>query len=158
MDNKNNGAQRMPSPFISFLPIVLLMGLLYFTISNFGSDSLSGGSQISLLLTSAFLRIPRYGILPHTVERLRTRHCQQYIRRIYSPNHTADYRSVKRNMDDKRSSTNTYILWHKDNPSRFLPSLIVHNMHIGIGHDRKLVDHHSHYRYRPDGYRKSTRI
>ena len=54
MDNKNNGAQRMPSPFISFLPIALLMGLLYFTISNFGSDSLSGGSQISLLLTSAF--------------------------------------------------------------------------------------------------------
>ena len=44
----------MPSPFISFLPIALLMGLLYFTISNFGSDSLSGGSQISLLLTSAF--------------------------------------------------------------------------------------------------------
>ena len=54
MDNKNNGEQRMPSPFISFLPIALLMGLLYFTISNFGSDSLSGGSQISLLLTSAF--------------------------------------------------------------------------------------------------------
>ena len=54
MDNKNNSAQRMPSPFISFLPIALLMGLLYFTISNFGSDSLSGGSQISLLLTSAF--------------------------------------------------------------------------------------------------------
>ena len=54
MDNKNNGTQRMPSPFISFLPIALLMGLLYFTISNFGSDSLSGGSQISLLLTSAF--------------------------------------------------------------------------------------------------------
>lgn len=54
MNNKNNGAQRMPSPFISFLPIALLMGLLYFTISNFGSDSLSGGSQISLLLTSAF--------------------------------------------------------------------------------------------------------
>ena len=54
MNNKNNGTQRMPSPFISFLPIALLMGLLYFTISNFGSDSLSGGSQISLLLTSAF--------------------------------------------------------------------------------------------------------
>ena len=54
MNNKFDDTQHIPSPFISFLPIAFLMGLLVFTISNFGSDSLSGGSQVSLLLTSAF--------------------------------------------------------------------------------------------------------
>lgn len=54
MNNKFDETQHIPSPFISFLPIAFLMGLLVFTISNFGSDSLSGGSQVSLLLTSAF--------------------------------------------------------------------------------------------------------
>lgn len=58
--------KKIPSPLVSFLPIVLLIGMLFATIRTFGSDALSGGSQISLLSTTAvcvfigvaFYRIP----------------------------------------------------------------------------------------------------
>lgn len=45
--------KKIPSPLVSFLPIVLLIGMLFATIRTFGSDALSGGSQISLLTTTA---------------------------------------------------------------------------------------------------------
>ena len=58
--------KKIHSPLVSFLPIVLLIGMLFATIRTFGSDALSGGSQISLLTTTAvcvfigvaFYRIP----------------------------------------------------------------------------------------------------
>jgi NhaC family Na+:H+ antiporter len=45
---------KLPSPLVSFLPILLLVGILAVTIHTFGSDALSGASQISLLTTTAF--------------------------------------------------------------------------------------------------------
>ncbi|MCD8183611.1 MAG: Na+/H+ antiporter NhaC [Bacteroides sp.] len=58
--------KKVPSPIVSLLPIVILVGMLFTTIRTFGSDALSGGSQISLLTTTAvcvfigmaFYRIP----------------------------------------------------------------------------------------------------
>ena len=58
--------KKIPSPLVSLFPIVFLVGMLFFTIRTFGSDALSGGSQISLLVTTAlcvfigivFYRIP----------------------------------------------------------------------------------------------------
>lgn len=49
-----NTEKKTPSPLVSLLPIALLIGLLYVTISTFGGDALGGGSQISLLSTTAF--------------------------------------------------------------------------------------------------------
>ncbi len=46
---KNN----IPAPFISLLPILALICMLFFTIHTFGSDALEGGSQISLLTATA---------------------------------------------------------------------------------------------------------
>lgn len=46
--------KKIPSPLVSLLPIVLLVGMLFATIHTFGSDALEGGSQISLLTTTAF--------------------------------------------------------------------------------------------------------
>ncbi|MFA6872171.1 MAG: Na+/H+ antiporter NhaC family protein [Bacteroidaceae bacterium] len=43
---------KMPSPYLSVIPIVVLVILLAITIHLFGSDALSGGSQICLLLAS----------------------------------------------------------------------------------------------------------
>lgn len=43
----------VPHPLVSVIPIVVLIGLLATVISLFGSDSLSGGSQIALLLGMA---------------------------------------------------------------------------------------------------------
>ena len=45
--------QTYPSPLMSILPIVLLVVLLFFTIKSFGSDALSGASQVCLLITTA---------------------------------------------------------------------------------------------------------
>lgn len=43
----------MPSPLLSLVPIVVLVGLLFATIRTFGSDALSGGSQVVLLISTA---------------------------------------------------------------------------------------------------------
>ena len=47
-----NSAKR-PSLVLSLIPIVVMVVLLFFTIHIFGSDALSGGSQVVLLLTTA---------------------------------------------------------------------------------------------------------
>ena len=45
--------KKQPSALISLMPIVVLVLLLVVTIRSFGSDSLLGASQISLLAVSA---------------------------------------------------------------------------------------------------------
>ena len=45
--------KKIPSPGISLIPVLILTGLLFATIRSFGSDSLEGGSQVSLLIASA---------------------------------------------------------------------------------------------------------
>ena len=44
---------KIPSPKVAFIPILIMVVALYFTISTFGSDSLNGANQIVLLMTSA---------------------------------------------------------------------------------------------------------
>lgn len=48
-----NRNRKLPPVWLAFLPLVVLVGLLVCVISAFGSDALSGGSQIALLTTSA---------------------------------------------------------------------------------------------------------
>lgn len=57
--------KKFPSPFVSLIPIAALIVLLFFTISTFGSDALTGASQVSLLVATAlcvFIGMWRYGI------------------------------------------------------------------------------------------------
>lgn len=44
---------RIPHPLVSIIPVAVLIGFLALVISLFGSDSLSGGSQIALLMGMA---------------------------------------------------------------------------------------------------------
>ena len=44
---------RLPSPLFSLMPILVLVALLFVTIRTFGSDALSGGSQVVLLTATA---------------------------------------------------------------------------------------------------------
>ncbi|MDR1602646.1 MAG: sodium:proton antiporter [Tannerella sp.] len=44
---------KIPSPLLSFVPIIVLVGLLFFTIRIFGSGTLDGASQIVLLAATA---------------------------------------------------------------------------------------------------------
>ena len=61
-----SSTKKVPSPLVSLLPILILIGMLFATIRTFGSDALNGGSQVSLLTTTAacvfigvaFYRIP----------------------------------------------------------------------------------------------------
>ena len=48
-----NNTSRVPSPLLSLVPVLVLVSLLFVTIRIFGSDALSGGSQVVLLLSSA---------------------------------------------------------------------------------------------------------
>ena len=45
--------RKAPSPIVSLIPIIVLILMLVATIHTFGSDALSGGSQVSLLSTTA---------------------------------------------------------------------------------------------------------
>lgn len=49
----NNTPEKIPSPILSSVPILVLVVLLFVTIRTFGSDALSGGSQIVLLTATA---------------------------------------------------------------------------------------------------------
>ena len=61
-----NNTKKTPSVLLSLFPLVVLVGMLVATIRAFGSDSLLGASQVTLLAVSAlcvligtlFLRIP----------------------------------------------------------------------------------------------------
>ncbi|MDR2920687.1 MAG: Na+/H+ antiporter NhaC [Tannerella sp.] len=48
---------KIPSPLLSLVPVLVLVGLLFFTVRIFGSDALSGGSQIVLLTATAICSI-----------------------------------------------------------------------------------------------------
>ena len=45
--------KRLPHPLVAAIPLVVLIGLLAVVITLFGSDSLSGGSQVALLMGMA---------------------------------------------------------------------------------------------------------
>ena len=45
--------QNKPSPLLSLVPIVVLVGLLYVAVKLFGSDTLNGASQVVLLVSTA---------------------------------------------------------------------------------------------------------
>ena len=45
--------QAIPHPLVALIPVVVLIGFLAVVISLFGSDSLSGGSQVALLMSMA---------------------------------------------------------------------------------------------------------
>ncbi|RHJ78385.1 Na+/H+ antiporter NhaC [Parabacteroides sp. AM08-6] len=49
----DNSPTKIPSPLLSLVPILVLVSLLFVTIRTFGSDALSGGSQIVLLTATA---------------------------------------------------------------------------------------------------------
>ncbi len=50
---RNQTDKQLPSPLLSLVPILVMVILLFLTISTFGSDALSGGSQVVLLTTTA---------------------------------------------------------------------------------------------------------
>ena len=66
MNSSVSSRSKLPHPIVAIIPVVVLIGLLAIAITLFGSDSLSGGSQIALLMgmavcvsiSMAFYRVP----------------------------------------------------------------------------------------------------
>ena len=54
---------KLPSLWLSFLPIAVLVGLLALTIYIFGSDALGGGSQVALLMATGVCVAIGMGVL-----------------------------------------------------------------------------------------------
>jgi NhaC family Na+:H+ antiporter len=68
---KDNTIIKIPSPLLSFVPVIVLVGLLAITIQIFEGDTLDGASQIVLLTASAvccLIAIYRCGIRWKTIE------------------------------------------------------------------------------------------
>jgi NhaC family Na+:H+ antiporter len=68
---KDNNIIKIPSPLLSFIPVIVLVGLLAVTIRVFDGDTLGGASQIVLLTTSAvccLIAIYRCGTRWKTIE------------------------------------------------------------------------------------------
>ena len=60
---KLKSRQRLPSVWLSLVPVVALVTMLFFSVSTFGTDTLSGASQLSLLFAgavAAFLGVTVY--------------------------------------------------------------------------------------------------
>lgn len=55
--------EKRPSALLSFTPIALLVIMLVATIRAFGSDSLAGASQVTLIAVSAFCVLIGMGYL-----------------------------------------------------------------------------------------------
>lgn len=49
---ENNNSTKLPNPLISLIPLAVLVAMISITISLFGSDALSGGSQVSLMVAT----------------------------------------------------------------------------------------------------------
>ena len=63
---------KIPHPVVAAIPIVLLIGMLVVIINLFGSDALSGGSQIALMMGVAvcvFISMVFYNVKWKTFEK-----------------------------------------------------------------------------------------
>ena len=60
--NEKQTAERLPSPWVSLIPLVVLTLLLYIVIRCFGGDAINGGSQIALLSATSVCVMLAIGI------------------------------------------------------------------------------------------------
>ncbi|MDR3193979.1 MAG: sodium:proton antiporter, partial [Tannerella sp.] len=67
----NHHPEKMPSPYLSLVPVGVLVGLLFYTIRIFGNDTLEGASQMVLLIATAvcsLIALTCCGIRWNTIE------------------------------------------------------------------------------------------
>ncbi len=150
---------KIPSPLVSLLPVFVLILLLFVTIRTFGSDALSGGSQVCLLVATAVcVLIGMAG-----------------FRRPWKDFELA----VTNNIAGVESTALIILLiigalsgaWMV---SGVVPTLIYYGIQVihphfflvstciilcgSICYDRQLMDYHRHYRHCTDGNREGARF
>ena len=147
--------KKAPSPLVSLIPIIVLVLLLFATIRTFGSDALSGGSQVSLLTTTAIcilIGMVFYKIPWKDYELAITNNIAGVATAIIILLIIGALSGIW------MISAYANLLRDANYPSQFLPGIYLHHLRIDFRYDRKFVDYHCYHRYRPDGYRKGARF
>ena len=149
---------RIPSPFISLLPVFVLILLLFVTIRVFGSDALSGGSQVCLLTATAVcVLIGMAGYrrtwkdfelaITNNIAGVSTALIILLI--IGALSGAWMISGVVPTFD---------LLWHSGDTSSLFSGVYLCDLCHCFSHDRQFVDNNSHYRHRIDGNRQGTRF
>ena len=144
--------KKAPSPLVSLIPIIVLVLLLFATIHTFGSDALSGGSQVSLLTTTAvciligmaFYKIPwkDYELaITNNVAGVTTAIIILLIIGALS------------GIWMISGVVPTLIYYGMQIIHQVSPCIHLHYLRTDFSHDRKFVDYNCHYRYRINGDR-----
>lgn len=149
---------KIPSPLVSLLPVFVLILLLFVTIRTFGSDALSGGSQVCLLVATAVCVLIGMAGFRRPWKDFELAVTNNIAGVRYRTYYLADHRSFVRSMDGQRCSPYINILWHTGYSSSFFPGIHLHYLCGSICHDRQLMDYHRHYRHRTDGNREGARF
>lgn len=149
---------KIPSPLVSLLPVFVLILLLFVTIRTFGSDALSGGSQVCLLVATAVcvligmagFRRPWKDFELAVTNNIAGVSTALIILLIIGALSGAW-------MVSGVVPTLIYYGIQVIHPHFFLVSHL-HYLCGSICHDRQLMDYHRHYRHRTDGNREGARF
>ena len=145
--------KKAPSPLISLLPIVVLVILLFATIRVFGSDALNGGSQISLLTTTAICIL-----IGMAFYKIPWKDYELAITNNVAGVTTAIIILLIIGALSGICSSHFDLLRDADYPSQFLPDIHLYYLRIDLRYDRKFMDNDRHHRYCSHGHRKGTGI
>ena len=143
--------KKAPSPLVSLIPIIVLVLLLFATIHTFGSDALSGGSQVSLLTTTAvciLIGMAFYKIPWKDYELAITNNVAGVTTAIIILLIIGALSGIW-----MISGVVPTLIHYGDYPPKFLPCIHLHYLRTDFSHDRKFVDYNCHYRYRINGDR-----
>ena len=138
-----------PHPFISVIPLAVLITLIVMVVKLFPDDALAGASHDS----HSSMRGTRHGNLQYEMEYLRgdDQKDRGRCRGIYSD--SAAHRNDVSYLDDQWRGSHINILWCSDHVADLFPTLRLHHLQHHFCDDGNLMDHHCHHRYCPDGNR-----
>ena len=139
---------KIPSPLVSLLPVFVLILLLFVTIRTFGSDALSGGSQVCLLVATAVcVLIGMAGF---------RRPWKDF--ELAVTNNIAGVSTALIILLIIGALSGAWMVSGVVPTLIFFPGIHLHYLCGSICHDRQLMDYHRHYRHRTDGNREGARF
>ena len=139
---------KIPSPLVSLLPVFVLILLLFVTIRTFGSDALSGGSQVCLLVATAVcVLIGMAGF---------RRPWKDF--ELAVTNNIAGVSTALIILLIIGALSGAWMVSGVVPSSSFFPGIHLHYLCGSICYDRQLMDYHRHYRHCTDGNREGARF
>ena len=142
---------KTPSAFLSLLPLIVLVLMLVATVRAYGSDSLSGASQVTLLVVSAFCVLIGMCFLKVPWKKF-----EEAI--VFNITNPFAHWCLEWSVDGERRCAVAHLLRGANHPSRCLFSVFLHHQRHGQCHDWQFVDNHRHHRHCPHGHRSCAGI